>query len=56
MIHGIEGDGKDYTFSSNDLKVDIAIDDEESKILCLAHRFGKRFRDLGCGISVRSER
>jgi hypothetical protein len=32
----IEGDGADYVYASNDLKVDIAFEDEESKTLCLS--------------------
>ncbi len=32
----IEGDGADYVYTSNDLKIDIAFEDEETKTLCLA--------------------
>ena len=35
-LNEIEGDGADYVYASNDLKIDIAFEDEESKTLCLA--------------------
>jgi hypothetical protein len=35
-IHDVEDFGKDHTFTTNDLKIDVAFDEEESKTLCLA--------------------
>jgi hypothetical protein len=35
-LNDIEGDGADFVYASNDLKIDIAFEDEETKTLCLA--------------------
>ncbi len=35
-FHDIEGDGSDLVYTTNDLKMDVAFEDEESKTLCLA--------------------
>jgi len=32
----IEGDGRDYVYAANDLKIDVAFEDEESKTVCFA--------------------
>src|SRR5262245_36966 len=36
IIHDLEDIGKDHVFTTNDLKIDVAFDEEESKTLCLA--------------------
>jgi hypothetical protein len=36
QLNEIEGDGRDYVYASNDLKIDVAFEDEETKTLCLA--------------------
>ena len=35
-IHDLEDTGQDHVFTTKDLKIDVAFDEEESKTLCLA--------------------